>query len=174
MMGHRAIYRDGWKAVTRHHSGVPFDQDDWELYHLETDRSECHNLAVEMPGKVAELVELWWEEAEEYGVLPLDDRTIELFFPRYRERSPHPPSRKYSYFPPMSPMPGQVAPGFGGKGWDMTAVVDRPAGAGGVIYASGTENSGMSLFVQDDHLVFDYNCFGDHHVVCLLYTSRCV
>ena len=165
MMGHRAIYRDGWKAVTRHHSGVPFDQDDWELYHLETDRSECHNLAVEMPGKVAELVELWWEEAEEYGVLPLDDRTIELFFPRYRERSPHPPSRKYSYFPPMSPMPGQVAPGFGGKGWDMTAVVDRPAGAGGVIYASGTENSGMSLFVQDDHLVFDYNCFGDHHVV---------
>jgi arylsulfatase len=47
----------------------------------------------------------------------------------------------------------------------MTAVVVRPAGAGGVIYASGTENSGMSLFVQDDHLVFDYNCFGDHHVV---------
>jgi arylsulfatase len=23
----------------------------------------------------------------------------------------------------------------------------------------------LSLFVEDDHLVFDYNCFGDHHVV---------
>ncbi len=46
----------------------------------------------------------------------------------------------------------------------MTATVDRPAGASGVLYASGTENSGVSLFVQDDRLVFDYNCFGDHQV----------
>ncbi len=64
----------------------------------------------------------------------------------------------------MSPLPGQVAPSLGGRGWDMTAAIDRTAGAGGVLYASGTENSGVSLFVQDDRLVFDYNCFGDHHV----------
>ena len=165
MMGHRAVYADGWKAVTRHQPGVPFEEDDWELYHLTEDRSECHNRAAEMPEKVAEMVELWWAEAEEYGVLPLDDRTIELFFTRYRDRSPHPSSRRYSYFPPMSPLPGQVAPSLGGRGWDMAAVIDRPEGAGGVLYASGTENSGVSLFVQDSRLVFDYNCFGEHHVV---------
>jgi arylsulfatase len=165
MMGHRAIYADGWKAVTRHQPGVPFENDDWELYHLAEDRSECRNLAGAMPDKVAELVALWWEEAEEYGVLPLDDRTIELFMTRYRDRSPHPRSRSYSYFPPMSPLPGQVAPALGGRGWDMTAFIERPEGAGGVLYASGTENSGVSLFVQDDRLVFDYNCFGDHHVL---------
>ena len=34
-----------------------------------------------------------------------------------------------------------------------------------MIYAVGTENSGLSLFVQGDRLVFDYNCFGEHHVV---------
>ena len=34
-----------------------------------------------------------------------------------------------------------------------------------MLYASGTENSGVSLFIQDDRLVLDYNCFGDHHVV---------
>ena len=34
-----------------------------------------------------------------------------------------------------------------------------------MLYATGTQNSGLSLFVQDDRLVFDYNCFGDHHVV---------
>ena len=45
MMGHRGIYADGWKAVTRHRSGTPFDDDIWELYHLESDRSECHDLA---------------------------------------------------------------------------------------------------------------------------------
>jgi arylsulfatase len=165
MMGHRGIYLDGWKAVTRHQSGVPFADDDWELYHLEDDRSECRNLAAEQPERVAELVDLWWREAEEYGALPLDDRTIELFFTRYRDRSPHPTSRRYAYFPPMSPLPGQVAPSLGGRGWDMAATVDRPQGANGVLYASGNENSGVSLFVQDDRLVLDYNCFGDHHVV---------
>lgn len=46
----------------------------------------------------------------------------------------------------------------------MTATIDRPEGAGGVLYASGNENSGVSLFVQDDRLVLDYNCFGDHQV----------
>jgi arylsulfatase A-like enzyme len=165
MMGHRAIYSNGWKAVTRHPPGVPFDDDIWELYHLAEDRSECTDLAATMPEKVAELVGLWWSEAEEYGVLPLDDRTIELFFTRYRDRSPHPLDRHYSYFPPMSPLPGQVAPALGGRGWDMAATVERPTGAGGVLYATGTENSGVSLFVQDDRLVLDYNCFGDHHVV---------
>ena len=35
MFGHRAIISDGWKAVTRHDKGVPFDDDVWELYHLD-------------------------------------------------------------------------------------------------------------------------------------------
>ena len=98
-------------------------------------------------------------------MLPLDDRTIELFSTRYRDRSPHPTDRRYTYFPPMSPLPAQVAPALGGRGWDMRPPSSGRPGPSGVLYASGTENSGVSLFVQDDRLVFDYNCFGDHHVV---------
>mgnify|MGYP003618034710 CR=1 FL=1 len=165
MMGHRAIYADGWKAVTRHTQGVPLDEDPWELYHYEVDRSECHDLAAEHPEKLAELIELWWVEAEAHNVLPVDDRLIELFGTRFRDGSPHPESRHYTYYPPMTPLPGQVAPAIGGRSWDLEATIDRPEGAGGVLYASGTANSGLSIFVQDDHLVFDYNCFGDHHVV---------
>jgi arylsulfatase A-like enzyme len=165
MMGHRAIVAGGWKAVTRHNAGTPFDDDTWELYHYDVDRSECHDLAAEHPEKLADLIALWWEEAEDQGVLPLDDRTIELFFTRYRDRSVHPTDRRYTYYPPMAPLPAQVAPGMGGKGFDLAATIDRPAGAGGVLYATGTENSGLSVFVQDDRLVFDYNCFNDHHVV---------
>ena len=165
MFGHRAIVADGWKAVTRHTAGTPFDEDTWELYHYDVDRSECHDLAAEHPEKLAELVALWWEEAEDQGVLPLDDRSIELFFTRYRDRSVHPTDRRYTYYPPMAPLPAQVAPGMGGKGFDLAATIDRPAGAGGVLFATGTENSGLSVFVQGDRLVFDYNCFNDHHVV---------
>lgn len=165
MMGHRAIHADGWKAVTRHQPGTSFDDDVWELYHVDVDRSECHDLAAERPEKVEQLVALWWTEAEAAGVLPLDDRTIELFGARFRDRSPHPTNRHYTYRPPMSPLPAQVAPALGGRSWDLRATItSRPAGAGGVLYASGTETSGLSLFVDGDTLVFDYNAFGDHHV----------
>ena len=165
MFGHRALIADGWKAVTRHTPGVPFDDDTWELYHYDIDRSECHDLAAGHPDKLAGLVDRWWVEAEDQGVLPLDDRSIELFFTRYRDRSVHPTDRRYTYYPPMAPLPAQVAPGMGGRGFDLAATIDRPAGAGGVLYATGTENSGISVFVQGDRLVFDYNCFNDHHVL---------
>ena len=168
MMGHRALYADGWKAVTRHTPGVSFDDDQWELYHVAEDASECTDLAASHPDKVAELVDRWWTEAETHAVLPLDDRTIELFGARFRDNAPHPADRRYTYRPPLTPMPAQVAAGIGGRSWDFDATIDRPAGAAGVLYAMGNENSGLSVFVLDDHLVLDYNCFGDHQVATSL------
>lgn len=165
MMGHRAVVADGWKAVTRHQAGTPFDDDRWELYHLEEDRSECVDLAAQHPDRVAALVELWWQEAEAHGVLPLDDRTVELFGARFRDRSPHRADRRYSYHPPLAPLPAQAGAAIGGRSWRLRATVDRPEGAAGVLFATGTANAGLSLFVQSDRLVFDYNCFGDHQVV---------
>jgi arylsulfatase len=165
MMGHRAIYDDGWKAVTRHQAGVAFDDDTWELYHVAEDRSECNDLATVMPDKLAELIDLWWREAEAHNVLPLDDRTIELFGARFRDRSPHPTNRHYTYHPPMSPLTAQVGAAIGGRSWDLDAQIDRPADADGVIYATGSASSGVSLFIQNNHLLFDYNCFGEHQVV---------
>jgi arylsulfatase len=47
----------------------------------------------------------------------------------------------------------------------MTARVTRSVGDEGVLYATGTENSGLSLFVQGDRLVFDYNAFDAHTIV---------
>ena len=164
MVGHRALYEDGWKVVTRHEGGTPFDDDVWELYHVAADRSECHDLAAEQPDRVEAMVARWWEEAEAKGVLPLDDRLIELFGSRFRDRSVHPADRRYVYRPPLSPLPQQVGPAIGGRSWDLRATVDRPPGAGGVLFAVGTGNSGLTVHVMEDHLVFDYNCFGDHHV----------
>jgi arylsulfatase A-like enzyme len=183
MMGHRGIYLDGWKAVTRHATGVPYDDDEWELYHVADDRSECVNLATTEPDRLAALVERWWQEAREHNVLPLDDRTIELFGGRERavaeqlsrglaglaaaaagKDTPHQPGKHYTYRPPMTPIPPQAAARISARSWDFDAVIDRPAGAGGVLYATGNQNSGLSIFIADDRLVFDYNFFGHHYV----------
>ena len=154
-----------WKAVTRHIKGQSFDEDRWELYNLSADQSECTDLAEVEPTKLEELVDLWWEEAEIHGVLPLDDRTIELFGSRLDDHSPHPTHRKYRYRPPMSPIPAQAAPSPSGRSWNMTARLRSESLDEGVLYATGNENSGMTVFIQDSHLVVDYNAFDEHTIV---------
>src|SRR5690606_1580217 len=100
-----------------------------------------------------------------HGVLPLDERTLELFGVRFRERSPHPPERRYRYRPPMSTLPTQACAPSAGNSSDITALVDGDEPAEGVLFATGTENCGFSLFVQDRRLVLDYNAFDDHTVL---------
>ncbi len=78
MLGSRGIWHDGWKAVTNHPTIAGwshFNDDEWELYHTDVDRSEVHNLAAEHPEKVRELVGLWFAEAGANGAFPLDDRS---------------------------------------------------------------------------------------------------
>ena len=154
-----------WKAVCKHTKDADYDTEPWELYRLSDDWSECNDLAAAEPDKLAELVDLWWSEAERHGVLPLDDRMFELFGARFRDNSPHPTDMRYVYRPPMSPMPGQASAAIAGRSFDLTARVTRSGGDGGVIYATGTENSGMSIFVQNDRLVVDYNAFDEHTIL---------
>ncbi|HEX3088347.1 MAG TPA: arylsulfatase, partial [Ilumatobacteraceae bacterium] len=154
-----------WKAVCRHIAGGDYDTEQWELYDLAADASECNDLAATQPDKLQELIGLWWTEAARHNVLPLDDRLIELFGARFRDRSPHPPSRRYVYRPPMSPIPAQAAAAIGGRNFDLTARVARAKGDDGVLWAIGTENSGIAVFIQNDKLMVDYNAFDDHAVV---------
>ena len=160
--GSLAVVADGWKAVLKHTAGQPYDDEKWELYDLNTDRSECNDLAAAMPDKLDEMIARWWEEADTHGVLPLDDRGVQLFGARFRARSPHPENRRYVYRPPMSSMPGQASAGIGGRNVRIVATVDYSPGNEGVLYKTGNRNSGFSMFVQAGRLVVDYNAFGDH------------
>lgn len=154
-----------WKGVTKHNAGDDFETEPWELYRLSDDASELNDLAESEPEMLATIVDLWWQEAHRHGVLPLDDRGLELFAPHLSEHSPHRPDRRYVYRPPMSPMPSQPSPGVGGRSFDLTARVSLEAGDEGVLWATGTENSGFSVFVQNGRLVADYNAFDDHTIV---------
>ncbi len=61
--GNRAIRRDNWKLVCKHNQP-------WELYDMQADRTELHNLAAEKPELVAELSALWNLWAFRAHVLP--------------------------------------------------------------------------------------------------------
>jgi len=160
--GHRGLWMQGWKAVTYHKKGDAFEDDAWSLYHLDADFSECHDLAAEHPEKLRELVDAWWVEAGANGVLPLDDRTTELFGMASRPGTPH--SRtEYVYYPPISHIPADAAPGLGARNWTITFdVVIGNRSPEGVLYARGSHNVGHSFFIKDGLLQFDYNALGKH------------
>ncbi|MDR3511699.1 MAG: arylsulfatase [Caulobacteraceae bacterium] len=162
MLGHRGVWKDGWKAVTHHEPGAPFDQDRWELYHLAEDFSEYEDLAEKEPAKLKELVDLWWAEAERHGVLPLDDRNAFALF-RASMRPGLPSSRhRFVYYPPVSHLVTDACPPVA-RGWTTSVQVEHPPGpADGALIARGSLNSGFVLLVKNGRLVFDYNDFHRH------------
>jgi arylsulfatase A-like enzyme len=161
-MGHRGLWADGWKITTYHSQGQPFDDDEWALYHLDEDFSECRDLAAEHPGRLRELIEAWWTEAGEHGVLPLDDRTIELFGITPLPGTVH-ARREYVYHPPVSHIPAEACPPLGRRPWLIAATVTVAGAADGVLYARGGHNVGHSFFLAEGELRFDYNALGTHY-----------
>jgi arylsulfatase A-like enzyme len=74
LRGERAIYDHGWRAVSVHAAGAPYEQDKWELYEVTRDFAEASDVAAKHPDKLKALQDLWWSEARKYGVLPLSAR----------------------------------------------------------------------------------------------------
>ncbi len=166
MFGHRALWRDGWKAVSRHKHGVPYENDVWELYHLDSDFSECTDLAAQQPQRLQEMVALWWREAEQHGVLPLDDRGAAEMFRASRRPDMPTSRRRFVYYPPVSHIAADTCPSAA-RSWRTEIDLTHPAGtADGALVARGTINSGFVLYLHGGKLHFDYNCFHEHtHVV---------
>jgi arylsulfatase A-like enzyme len=162
-MGHRGLWADGWKITTYHRPGQPFDDDEWALYHLDEDFSECRDLSQQHPGKLRELIDTWWTEAGQHGVLPLDDRVIELFGGKPRPGTVH-ARRDYVYYPPVTHIPADACPPMGGRNWLITAdVVVGDDGGQGVLYARGSHNVGHSFFLAGGALQFEYNALGTRY-----------
>jgi len=163
MLGSRGIWHDGWKAVTTHPtlSGWSnFNEDTWELYHTDTDRSELHNLAAEQPAKLRELVNLWFAEAGDNGAFPLDDRSaLEIITtPRPQLASPR---HRYAYFPDLAEVPEAQAVNVRNRSYTIGALVDLPApGAHGVLFAHGARFGGHALYIKDDRLHYVYDFVG--------------
>lgn len=158
MVGNRAIWHEGWKAVTMHRQGTPFDEDDWALYHTDVDFSECHDLAAEHPEKLRELVDRWWVEAGRYNVLPLDDRGSELMV--MRRPGSAPPGNRHRYLAATPHLDRGKVPDVRNRSFQIRARLTRTKGQDGVLVASGARTGGHAFFIQDDRLSFVYNRAG--------------
>jgi arylsulfatase len=164
MFGHRGIWHRGWKAVAFHPSGTSFENDKWELFHLDRDFSETDNLAEKEPQRLAEMIELWWSEAERHNVLPLDDR----FGPRFAENAArfHGARHQFIFHAGMGHVPTDVAPDVRSRSYTIEAHVEiGDGGAEGVLIAHGDATSGYSLYIRDGLLVHDLNIGGGYEIL---------
>jgi len=165
MLGTRGIWHKGWFANTVH-AATPsgwshFDKDPWELYHIEADRSQCHDLAGKEPERLEEMKKLWFAEAGKYNGLPLADLNILETLMRSR---PYLAGDRttFTYYPNTAEVGIGAAVEIRGQTFSVLAEVTvDTTGAEGVIFKQGGAHGGHVLFIQDGRLHYIYNFMGE-------------
>jgi len=169
MVCNRGIYHKGWTAVTRHGNlpwvvtgaQPPLSQDVWELYDTNKDWSQAHDLAKQMPEKVAELQRLFDLEANKYNVFPLDDRKAERANPDIAGRPAVVRGNSQLLFPGMRRIQENTVINTKNKSHSVTAEIEVPtSGAKGVIVAQGGNMGGWALYAHEGKLKYYYNFLG--------------
>lgn len=178
MVGTRGIWHEGWFANTVHPptSFAPrgwshFDDDQWELYHIDSDRSQIRDLAAARPEKLAELKELWHRKAVEYQAYPLSDLSGgELLARAATAGSDTTAVTCYPRTPVWhTPMGGLLR----GRSFTLRARVrvDAPE-ARGVLYSQGDRAGGHVLFLDGGRVHWVTTVAGDEHALAAPYAPE--
>jgi arylsulfatase len=165
MFGSRAIYEDGWMAVTDHVANQfdershlvgshDHDTDRWSLFHLAEDFSEARDVADEHPERVRRMEGLWWAEAGRNQVLPLFEFPGSM---AHMHPGEFPPPTSGTYAPGGGPVQESQLPALMG-GFELTAYVEVPPGGAehttqGVLAATGDRHGGWATYLLDGRLV---------------------
>jgi arylsulfatase len=170
MFGNRALWEDGWKAVTLHARRMPwdvnvvqpFDQDVWELYHVAEDFSESTDLAAQYPDKLEELKQAFDEEAWANNVYPLYDDMITRI--SQQQDRLFGDQTEYIYYAPGAVRIAEKASApVKNRSHEIVTTVDLQGGEEGVIVAVGGMTGGFSMYVMGGKLHFDYNYLDGVH-----------
>jgi arylsulfatase A-like enzyme len=163
MLGQRSIYHEGYLACTVHPplgGWGKFETDEWELYHLASDRSQSHNLAQSEPERLERMKSLWFYEAGRLNGLPLDDRSAIEQVLAERPRAAAPRDR-YVFYPDCSDVPESAGPMIPGRSYTIAAGVEiEDEGVEGVLWAAGGIPGGHSLYLKDGRLRYTFNWVG--------------
>lgn len=166
LFGNRAIYKDGWKAVTIHANRMPwdlnrtapFENDVWELYHIDEDFSESVNVADKYPEKLEDLKKRWEELAWENNVFPLYDDMIQRIAKQqgrlFGDR------KVFTYYSPGAVRIAEKAsPPVKGKSHTIETRLSLTGKEEGVIVACGGFTGGYTIFIKDNRVHYDYNYY---------------
>ena len=164
MFGNRAIWVDGWKAVTLHAKRMPwdvnvvlpFDKDEWELYQVSEDFSEATNVADKYPAKLEELKQIFDDEAWKYNVYPLYDDMIRRLGAQqdrlFGDR------KEFIYYAPGAVRIAEKSSApVKNRSHKIETTIDLKGDEEGVIAAVGGMTGGYTMFIQGNRLFFDYN-----------------
>jgi len=166
LFGNRAIYKDGWKAVTIHgnrmpwitNSVSPFEDDVWELYNLNEDFSESHNLADQYPDKLEELKARWEELAWDNNVFPLYDDMIQRLAKQQNRLFGNRKEFTY-YYPGAVRIAEKASAPVKGRSHTIESSLELTGKEEGVIVACGGFTGGYTLFIKNNKLYYDYNYY---------------
>jgi len=170
IMASRGIYHDGWYAcafgprepwVTGLPKGVKEwspEKDKWELYNLEEDWSQANDLSDKMPEKLAQMKDLFLLESTKNKNLPIGGGmwSTGLFHP---EDAPSTPYKEWTFTGAINRMPEPAAPKLGKFDSTVTMELDVPEKANGVLYALAGFAGGLTCYVKDGVLCYEYNIF---------------
>jgi arylsulfatase A-like enzyme len=170
IMASRGVYQDGWFASARGPrepwvGGIPPGikgwsplTDTWELYHIDEDWSQANDLAAKEPKKLEEMKALFLTESAKNKNLPIGGGlwSTALYHP---EDAPASSLTEWTFDTPITGMPESAAPKLGKVSSLVTMNVDVPEKASGVLYALAGFSGGLTCYVKDGFLCYEFNLF---------------
>ena len=170
IMGSRAIYHerlDGVRLRPARRRGPPGlppgikewtpDKDKWELYNLDEDWSQANDLADKMPAKLEELKQTISCRSDQEQRASNRRRSLDSW--SCIRNTVVPPYKEWTFAGNITRMPEVTAPALGNKDNLVTIDADVPANANGVLYALGAFSGGLTCYVKDGMLCYEYNLF---------------
>ena len=163
----RGIYHDGWFACT-FGPFIPWDtpstaarlknwdsrNDEWELYDLTNDFSQAVNLAESQPDRLAMMKEMFLTEARDNKVFPIGAGLWTRFHPEDGVRSPY---TSWQFDASTVRLPEFAAPPLGKRSNQVSLDIEIGEDASGVLYALGGSSGGVSVYLDQGQLVYEYN-----------------
>lgn len=171
MFVNRGMYKDGWWAASL--AFEPWEAErgafdpmtaNWELYNLDKDFSQAHDLAKENPEKLETMKALWWAQASVNKALPLDWRGAERFSAELTGKPNLAGGRsKFVYPVALTGLPESSAPDLKNKSFSVSAKVKIADGANGMIFTQGGNTGGWAFYLKDGKLVSAHNYIDAEH-----------
>ncbi len=161
--GNRGFYRDGWKIVTSHLPGTPFDDAEWELYEIATDPNELHDLAAQHPDRVRELAAGWERAAWANTVFPLNSTgALEHVIRRPDEDAFLRPVRILPGTPTLERYRAQCLVSL--RSFTVDIELEHRQPAEGILLAHGDQGGGYLVWIEEGRPHVGYNEYGRMHV----------